>query len=137
MILEPWMVDESVSWIHISDPLNDLPWSSIGNCLPGKWMARKTDLGLEVCHEDYLETNPREWISSERDVGIDSEILMVSYDYTTSWFRNKVISCVTEEWGGKEDYAFMPIENGYYNIFMKTNEDKKVTGIWVEAIQDA
>ena len=137
MILEPWMVDESVSWIHISDPLNDLPWSSIGNCLPGKWLARKTDLGLEVCHEDHLETNPREWISSERDVGIDSETLMVSYDYTTSWFRNKSFPAVTEEWSGKEDYAFMPIENGYYNIYMKINEDKKVTGIWVEAIQDA
>lgn len=137
MILEPYMIDPRVSWIHISDPICDNPWASIGNCHPGIWLARKTDLGLEVCHQDYLETNPREWVSSERDVGIDSEVLIVSYDYTPHWFRQET-KTVGPEWCSNE-YALIPISNGYYDVYMKYNKidgKDRVTGIWVEGVID-
>jgi hypothetical protein len=139
MILEPLYSHPSSSVLNISDAIIDIaiPWATIGNCLPGVWLAKKTIQGLVVCHENHLDPKDyRDWIFSHRDVGIDHNLVMVSYDFTLKYINEvaKLGENVKEEKWTNVDYAICASENGYLDVHLKYNEDTKVVGIWIETL---
>lgn len=138
MILQAGEKYPTYAFMHISDPcMRDFPWTSIGNCLPGIWKARKTDLGLEICHEDYLEANSyKDWISSERTVEIDTKVLMVSTEYNSNEFEKIDRETVGKDWVDVE-YAMIEAPEGSHAIYLRINKDGLNVGIWVEAVQNS